>query len=133
MSKIEFSTNSEIPASFNSRLLAQNIDLVLMIGVGYALNLVISDNSVFYPTLFILYFLYDTGLNLSNWRGSVGKRLVGIQVKMEEGLPIERIILRGGLKYVSAILLFGGFIYIHFNVQRQAFHDKMARSRVVFT
>ena len=132
MAKNTSTPNSAIPASFNSRLLAQNIDLVLMIAIGYGLNLVILENSFFYPTVFIAYFLYDTAMNMSNWRGSVGKRLVGIQVKVEGDAP-ERIIMRGGLKFVSAIFLFGGFIYIHFNADRQAFHDKIARSRVVFT
>ncbi len=120
-------------ASFSQRLLAQNIDFVLYLGVAYLLNLFINDDTAFYTLLAVCIFGYNVAFELSAWRGSIGKRMTGLEVDgAREGSPYLRIIIRNAMKFVSLLLLFAGFAMINFNRRRQSLHDKVSHSVVVF-
>ncbi|MDW3194788.1 MAG: RDD family protein [Cytophagales bacterium] len=120
-------------APFWSRLLAHNIDLVLFLPIGYGISeLVISDFSL-YGILGGIYVLYNTILETTSWQGSLGKRLLSIKVTPDQGVKgsLWRSLLRNSLKFVSLVLLFGGFLMIRFNMKRQGLHDWLSGSAVI--
>ncbi len=78
-----------------------------------------------------VYFVWMTDV----YGATLGKKAVGVMVTAEDGtkLPIGRIILRETIgKWVSAIILMIGFIMAGFTKKKQALHDKMAKSVVVY-
>ena len=120
-------------APFWSRLLAHNIDLVLFIPLGYGLSEAIVDDYLLYGVISGVYILYNTALEVTAWRGSLGKRLLAIQVTPVEGLKVSlwRSLLRNTLKFLSLSLLFVGFLMIRFNMKRQGLHDWLSGSAVI--
>ena len=64
----------------------------------------------------------------------IGRRLVGIQVVGEDGEPVGfwRGLLRETIgKFISAIVLYIGFIAVAFSREKQGWHDKIASTQVV--
>ncbi len=119
-------------ASFSVRLLAQNIDLVVFVGLAYLLNYLIADDYLLYTCLVVSYYIYNTSLELSSWRGSLGKKLSGIQVLVpRHDRDLGFLLLRNFLKFFSLLLLFSGFVMISFNRKRQALHDMLSGSVVI--
>lgn len=121
-------------APFWTRLLAHNIDLTLFLIVAYAMTHVIKNDMWFYSTLIGLYVAYNTILELTDWQGSLGKKLLGIKVTSSTGQErsLLRSLYRNLLKFLSLGLLFGGFVMIRFNMKRQGLHDWLSGSVVIF-
>ena len=66
---------------------------------------------------------------------TLGKMLVGIQVKSETGgkLSSGKVVLRETIgKLLSTILIFIGYIMVAFTKNKQGLHDKIAKSIVVY-
>jgi uncharacterized RDD family membrane protein YckC len=118
-------------ADFGSRLLAFLIDCVILalatgiltagtFGVGVVL-------SFFAP------WLYEAFMLSSEWQATVGKRAMSIVVTSMDGnrISFARATGRHFAKYLSAFLLFIGFIMAAFTARKQALHDMIAETLVV--
>lgn len=79
----------------------------------------------------ISYFIYFT----YKYNATLGKKAVGIMVIPEnsEKLTLGRVIIRETIgKTISAIILYVGFIMAGFTSKKQALHDKLAGTVVVY-
>lgn len=149
------------PAGFISRLVAFMVDLVLIsititivvfgineimsfFGLKIMLNRWIS-NSVNAETItsairilvVLLYYLFSIlyfAIFYSLVSYTPGKYLVGLQVVRTDGFRLRfwRSFLRAVCYYLSALLLFMGFIWIIFDKNRQGLHDKIAGTVVIY-
>ena len=122
-------------APFWSRLLANNIDLTLFLGVGYGMSIFLESDLILYSALTLIYILYHTVMELSVWKGSIGKKLLNIQVvSLHDGeLTFWRSLVRNSLKLLSLAVLFGGFLMIRFNMKNQGLHDWLSGTVVILT
>lgn len=77
---------------------------------------------------------YDGLLESSSTQGTLGKMAVGIKVGDEKGNRISfmNAIGRHFSKYLSAIVLFIGFIMVAFDIKNQGLHDKIASTVVYY-
>ena len=129
-------------AGFTKRLLAFLIDrvfiwLMLYIVLGYArgfklysLSSLFSIQTIFIDLLIMVYFvIFET----SSWQGTIGKHLLGIRVVTERyhTLTAENAAWRYIWKYVSALVLMLGFIWVIFDPKKQGWHDKLAHTYVI--
>jgi len=121
-------------APFWSRVLAQNLDLAVLLAPAYFLSWLIEDNLLFYVSMLITYMAYHILLEMSSWRGSVGKKVLKLEVHAEDSDidPLKRTLIRNFLKILSISLLFFGFLMASFDRRRQTLHDKISKSIVVF-
>lgn len=120
-------------AGFWPRLLAHNIDLLPILGFFYLSTLLPTDGFGIF-VLGGLYVGYHSLFEMSRWQASPGKRWAKIKVAgrtTDKASPM-RIVLRNTLKIVSLVLVFAGFIMIIFNVRRQALHDYISGTLVLF-
>jgi uncharacterized RDD family membrane protein YckC len=64
-----------------------------------------------------------------------GKYLLGLRILRTNGKKISffRGLVRAFCYYISALLLFMGFIWIIFDKRRQGLHDKIAGTIVIYT
>ena len=150
-------------AGFGSRLIAYAIDLVIsvagisifwwlinvtlemlkvrdvieILGWGDPLAFISNRNEEFVLRGFV--FIFGIGfyhvffLTLAN--RTIGKSVMGLQVVPLKGgrIGIGRATLRYLGYIVSTIPLFFGFVWILFSRKRQGWHDKIARTCVVYT
>jgi uncharacterized RDD family membrane protein YckC len=149
------------PAGFASRLVAFVIDLVLisitmtiiLFGIEEIITFfgikiwftrwfsgvipVETINSIARILVVILYYVFSilyfaTFYSLVNY--TPGKYLVGLRVVRTDGfrLGFWRSVVRGIGYYLSALLLFMGFIWIIFDKNRQGLHDKIVGTVVIY-
>jgi uncharacterized RDD family membrane protein YckC len=150
-------------AGFTSRLIAYAIDLVIAIAgisiiwwllsstvellnvrdvldaLGWAdrYAILLDPNDDFILRSFVL--ILGTGLYhvlfLTLANRTIGKGIMGLQVVPIRGgrIGLIRAILRYLGYIVSIIPLFFGFVWILFSRRRQGWHDKIARTCVVYT
>jgi uncharacterized RDD family membrane protein YckC len=112
-------------------------DVLAALGWTDDFRLLINPNDDFVLRGFV--FIFGVGfynvffLTLAN--RTIGKAIMGLQVVPLKGGRIG--ILRATLRYlgyvVSIVPLFFGFIWILFSRKRQGWHDKIARTCVVYT
>lgn len=83
----------------------------------------------------IVYWLYFTILESSNWQATVGKRLLGMKVTTLEGAAIGfgQANVRYWSKIISAVILFIGYVMIGFTEKKQGLHDIIAKTLVLKT
>lgn len=149
------------PAGFISRLVAFMVDLVLIsititivvfgineimsfFGLKIMLNRWISSSvnaetitSAIRILVVLLYYLFSIlyfAIFYSLVSYTPGKYLVGLQVVRTDGFRLRfwRSFLRAVCYYLSALLLFMGFIWIIFDKNRQGLHDKIAGTVVIY-
>ncbi len=119
-------------ATFTQRLLAHNIDLLPILGLFYFTYLL--PNTFSSPIfLTFLYLAYHTLFELSPLRATPGKLCVKLKVNSlsPQSEPLK-IIVRNSLKPLSLILLFFGYILINIQAKKQALHDYIAGTVVLF-
>jgi len=78
-----------------------------------------------------IYFVWMT----KKYQATLGKKAVGIKVMSDksEELTLGRVILRETIgKLISAIILYIGYIMVGFTKRKQALHDKIAGTVVVY-
>lgn len=144
-----------MPASFAQRMVAYVIDGFIVSIPGYVLWFLwwtammgasaagASDDVatvlfgggilVFYPLSFVITFLYF-GYFWSKNGQTPGKKVMNIRVERPDGSL--QTFVRGGLRgtfgyWISAIILFLGFIWAAFDANQEAWHDKLFETRVV--
>ncbi len=88
---------------------------------------------VYSTILSVLWSRYFVGFTGNNGQ-TPGKKLVGIQVRQQDGSPINYRIAanRFFIGYSVSIMSFGlGFLWALFDADNEAWHDKIASTRVV--
>ncbi len=82
----------------------------------------------------VLGWLYFAGMESSSNMGTIGKIIMGIKVVDEQGEKISFLNATGRYlaKIISAAILFIGFIMAAYDVNRQALHDKLAKTFVIY-
>jgi len=147
-------------AGFFSRLLAFGLDLmfislinlVVITGSGLIINFFFAGNfggvpviqavvntiiassawlmalfSTFFGFIYFIFFWVIAGF-------TPGKALLGLRVVRTDGRPVNlaRAVLRLIAYLIAALPLFLGFIWILFDNRRQGWHDKIARTYVIY-
>jgi len=81
----------------------------------------------------IAWWAYTASLHASPWGATLGKRAVGIRVTDLQGgrIGFGRATVRYLAGFLSAILLFIGFLQVAFSERKQALHDQIAGTLVV--
>lgn len=133
---ISFGLNKEVRtayASFWQRLLAHNIDLILLLGLFYLYSLIpgVGFDAAIY---FLIYVFYYSIFELSNWKATPGKKWTKLKVVNHAGRfgSLIAIPLRNTTKIISLILFFAGFAMINFNKKKQGLHDFIAGTVVQY-
>jgi uncharacterized RDD family membrane protein YckC len=123
---------------------------------AYIMDLLIANSlsSIFSRILFGNYYMYEDGgsdpgpgamLLIVNWiyfawqessarQATIGKLVVGVKVCTENGerLTFANATGRYFAKILSALLLLIGFIMVAFDKKKQALHDKLAKTFVIY-
>ena len=150
-------------AGFASRLIAYAIDIVIVVicitviwwllkatiellkvqdvlaALGWAENFTLvldpSDDFVLRGFVFIIGVGFYNIFFLTLANRTIGKAVMGLQVVPLKGgrIGLVRAILRYLGYIVSIIPFFWGFVWILFSRKRQGWHDKIARTCVVYT
>ena len=123
-------------AGFHPRMLAHNIDLILLLPFFYLIGYFVEQNLLLFALCILLYITYHTIFEMSAWRGTPGKRLQNIRVESDSKqyeLDFKNALLRNAGKILSALPLFYGFIMVVFDQRKRALHDRLAKTVVIFT
>ncbi len=115
--------------SFPIKLLFNTVISVAGDGDSFALSFLLSMIS------FLISVTYYVGLT-HKYRATWGKKLVGIEVRSDDNVSsasLGSIILRETVgKFVSGIILCVGYIMVAFTDKKQAAHDMIAKTVVVY-
>jgi len=116
-------------SSFSRRLGAAILDLLILVVPGSILGSVI-------PVIggLLLWFLYAPFLESSVVRATIGKKLMGIQVVDLNGgrISFRAAMVRSLMKLISSALAFIPHLLALFTERRQALHDLVADTVVVY-
>ena len=120
-------------APFWSRILAHNIDLLVMLGFAYALSFFIESDRILLILLFTIYALYNAFFEMSSWQGSLGKKMVRIKVSTvrDAKLDVFQSLVRNFTKILSLGVFFLGLLWILVDKRNQGWHDKLAGTTVI--
>jgi len=82
----------------------------------------------------VIYLLYFAGMESSKYQATLGKMAIGVIVIDENGNRISfgRAVGRLLSKILSGLILYIGFIMAGFDSRKQALHDKIASTLVVY-
>ena len=117
-------------ASIWERGLAYVLDLVLLVPSFFVI-LLAGGNEHFFRSIILmfgLYWLYNSGLESTFWKGTIGKRIMKIQVVQGEGekLSFRRALIRNLVKLINI-----SWIFIVISPKKQALHDMAVGTIVV--
>lgn len=115
-------------ATFLMRLFAYIIDNLIFIPVYFALDKV-SNINLFVIALSTAYYVWMTG----TYGATIGKMVAKIKVVKENGekLSYSDALVREIASYLSAVILFIGFLNVLWDSKKQAWHDKLAHTIVI--
>lgn len=132
------------PAGFWIRLLAFEIDLFLLTIGGLGLSEVLYKGLEYFskahtivPVSMALFAVIGVGyfgfFESSSWKGTPGKRFLGLRVTSMRGKRIGRsnAFARTLAAAVCAVPLFAGFVAVLFTRKKQAWHDLSAKTLVL--
>lgn len=121
--------NSNNYAGFFKRLVAALIDATILLILGFLANHVLPVGGGI-----IIVFLYYPFLEASEVQATVGKYAMGIQVISEDGsrLSLRSSMIRTFFKLISSSLFFLGHLFYFLDQKRQALHDLLAHSLVIY-
>ena len=82
----------------------------------------------------VVYLIYFAGMESSKYQATLGKMAIGVIVTDENGdrVSFARATGRFFSKILSAMILYIGFIMAGFDSRKQALHDKIANTFVVY-
>lgn len=85
-------------------------------------------------TQFIVAWLYEALMTSSKYQATLGKMACGLKVVTEQGqkLSFANATGRYFAKILSAIILFIGYLMVIWDPRKQALHDKLAKTFVVY-
>lgn len=117
-------------ASIWERGLAYVLDIVLLVPSFFVILIVGGDEHFLRSLVFMLglYWLYNSGLESTFWRGTIGKRIMKIKVEQGDGgqLSFKRSLIRNLVKMVNI-----SWIFIVISPRKQALHDMAVGTTVV--
>jgi uncharacterized RDD family membrane protein YckC len=89
--------------------------------------------NVEYVIQIVIAFIYFTSMESSLLQGTYGKHMLKMKVTdgYGERISFGRASIRHISKFLSAILLFIGFIMVAFTKKKQGLHDKIAETLVI--
>lgn len=125
------SSQSGLYAGFWVRVVAAIIDgLIVAVGGGIVSAVTFGGGIIL---AFCGPWLYEAFMLSSEWQATVGKRAMSIAVTDLNGgrISFARATGRHFAKWISAFLLFIGFIMAAFTEKKQALHDMIAETLVV--
>ncbi|MBK7962833.1 MAG: RDD family protein [Bdellovibrionales bacterium] len=122
-------------ASAGSRFIAYLLDVtftqLLYRGIAFLLSLDAGRSSPIDSLAFLAYFIFFH----SQYGWTPGKKIMGLELINEEGEEkpsLPKVILRETLgRFISTIFLMLGYLMIFTNENKQGFHDKLAKTRVI--
>jgi uncharacterized RDD family membrane protein YckC len=130
----------DIYAGFWRRVLALIIDGLI---IGIPLSIILgavgggvtasNQNSGFGLIRFVVFLLYFSFMESSDYQGTLGKMALGIKVTDLEGnkITFARALGRNAAKVISTLICFIGYILAAFTERKQALHDMIASTLVV--
>lgn len=82
----------------------------------------------FYIFIAIVTWCYFAGMESSPWKGTIGKKILGLEVTDEEGERISFIKASGRYfgKIISGAILYIGYLAMLGNNKKQTWHDSMS-------
>jgi len=88
-----------------------------------------------FSTGFYFFFIYMILLEGSVLQASLGKKILKLKVVSEAGEKIaySQAIARNLLKILSGIILFIGFMMVGWTIKKQALHDKISKTLVIYS
>lgn len=83
----------------------------------------------------LIYLAYFALMESSSYQATLGKMALGIKVTDIDGnkLTFARALGRNAAKYISAIICLVGFIIAAFTARKQALHDLIAGTYVIYS
>ncbi len=123
-----------IYAGLWSRLMAHNIDLIILLPGYYVISFFISSNPLLFALCLVLSLTYEV-LLISFKGGTLGKRMLKLKVVNKEGnqLTLQHSLLRSVSKLLGAGTFFIGFAIIELNQQKKSLHDMLSRTFVIIS
>src|SRR5208283_4872337 len=122
-------------AGFWNRVAAFIIDLIILILAAYISIYAFNSKGTFNDLVLgiMLPWAYFSLMESSDSRATLGKMALGITVTDLNGKRISKgkATIRFFAKYLSALILFAGFIMVRFTKKKQALHDIIAGTLVV--
>lgn len=121
-------------AGFWPRLMAHNIDLLILLPTFYLCSVFIDDNLTLSLTCLILSYLYES-LFISVQGSTVGKRIMKVKVvnAREEKIPLSLSLFRSLVKIPSCLTFFIGFLVIGLHPQKKSIHDMLSGTFVIIS
>ncbi len=136
-------------AGFVSRLVAYVLDQLILVGffsiVTFVASFILGSIRVGeYTEIFVfglvflfnvmIYFVYYLGFWMLAGQ-TPGKSLMGLRIVRSDGdrLNLRRAIIRLAGYWLSATLLFLGYLMVLVDARRQALHDKLAGTLVIYS
>jgi uncharacterized RDD family membrane protein YckC len=115
-------------ASVGRRFGAMILDAVIMMLPSLVIHFILP-----FSWLILALFYYPV-LESSRLRATIGKKLMGIEVSAENGeaLSFGSAVLRFFMKLLSSACMFLGHFLVFFTEKKQAFHDLVSGSVVVY-
>jgi uncharacterized RDD family membrane protein YckC len=85
-------------------------------------------------TQFVVAWLYEALMTSSKYQATIGKMACGLKVITTDGkkLSFANSTGRYFAKFLSAIILFIGYLMVIWDPKKQALHDKLAKTYVVY-
>lgn len=96
-------------------------------------ELYLSTHPLYSLLLIIVGILYFVGLPATPWRGTVGKKVLGLEIVDTNGdtISIFRSIIRNIARIFSSLLLGLGYVIAAFHPKKRALHDLIANTYVI--
>lgn len=118
---------------FFKRLVAAIIDGIILAIVGFIVGLVLDNMALENLISIVIGFLYFALQESSPRQATLGKQVMGIYVTDMNGNRISMVqaTIRYFAKYLSALILFIGFIMAAFTEKKQGLHDIIAKTLVL--
>lgn len=122
-------------AGFWPRLMAHNIDLMVLLPNYYLVSLFIESTPLLLAICAAFTYLYDAVASVSVWQGSVGKKLMRLRIVNRQGnrLVLQTGLLRSLAKTVTVLTLFVGYAVIMLHPRNLSIHDIIAGTEVIFS
>lgn len=83
---------------------------------------------------FVIWVIYCAIAELSPWRGTYGKVVMGIRVRGldrdNQGLTFKQVAIRNASKFLSVIPFYLGFFWAFFTNGNRAWHDSLSETAV---
>ncbi len=116
------------------RLMAHNIDLLILLPGYYLISFFISSNTLLVILCLALSLIYEIVMTTLKG-GTVGKRMAKIKVVDKQGhfLTPTHALLRSCVKLLSVCTFFVGFAVIELNPQKKGLHDMLSRTFVIIS